>query len=154
MFKRIRELLGTEKKNTASPEIGGGGGLNVDACIGCGLCAQVCPFNAIFVMDNEKRVISFHPELCGECSYECNEICPTRAIEGRPDRANIEFDYAHCRVCGRKLDYTVKTADFLYHKLEKLYDRPEIVFMCDSCKHERIKELPGEYTRFFGGRVK
>ncbi len=159
MFKHIRELLGRKKEapdsSTETPEASGKGGrLKAEACIGCGLCAQVCPHNAIFVMDNDKRVISFHPELCGECNYECNSICPTNAIEGRPERLDLEFEYAHCQVCGKKLDYTVKTAEFLYHKLERFYDHPEIVFMCDRCKHDRVKEFPSEYLKFFGGVLK
>ncbi|WP_461865459.1 4Fe-4S dicluster domain-containing protein [Thermococcus sp.] len=128
--------------------------LKVDACIGCGLCAQVCPFNAIFQFDNEKRIMFFDPDRCGNCNYECNKICPTDAIEGKPDKAELKFEYAQCVGCGKKLDYTVKTAEFLYHKLEKLYEHPEIVYLCDSCKHERVKEFPREYIKFFGGVLK
>lgn len=45
-------------------------------CTHCGLCAQVCAYNAIAVLPN--RVMVF-PELCHGCGA-CSYLCPEKAI--------------------------------------------------------------------------
>lgn len=52
-----------------------------DRCDGCGICAEVCQFNAIACV--KSRVITF-PELCHGCGA-CLELCPKKAI-GRGER--------------------------------------------------------------------
>ena len=55
--------------------------IDKERCIGCGKCAQACPFNA------EGRVIKLNPltgtyikcDLCGG-SPKCLELCPTGAL--------------------------------------------------------------------------
>lgn len=48
-----------------------------DRCNSCGICKQVCAFNAITLLG--KKVIFFN-ELCHSC-YACVELCPQKAIE-------------------------------------------------------------------------
>lgn len=45
-------------------------------CNHCGVCAQVCAFNALAVLSGEVLVF---PELCHSCSA-CLHLCPNRAI--------------------------------------------------------------------------
>lgn len=45
-------------------------------CTQCGLCHEVCNFNAIIQM--KDQIIVF-PELCHSC-YACSELCPTNAL--------------------------------------------------------------------------
>ncbi|WP_425446319.1 FAD-binding protein [Dethiothermospora halolimnae] len=47
-----------------------------DKCIGCGVCVNECPFNAIDMIDN-KAVINESCTACGACI----EACPVDAIE-------------------------------------------------------------------------
>ncbi len=47
-----------------------------DKCIGCGICVDVCPVEAISLIDN-KAVID--KETCLECS-SCIDVCPVEAI--------------------------------------------------------------------------
>lgn len=46
-----------------------------EECIGCGQCVEVCPFEAINIVD-EKAVINENCTVCGSCI----EVCPTDAI--------------------------------------------------------------------------
>ncbi|MCD6194613.1 P-loop NTPase [bacterium] len=49
-----------------------------EKCQKCGLCAQKCPFGAIFQAPNQYPV--FLHEMCGAC-HLCKEICPFGAIK-------------------------------------------------------------------------
>ncbi len=50
--------------------------LNMDECIGCGLCAKSCS-DAAIVMDESKRPL-FNSERCTYCG-DCVKVCPTEA---------------------------------------------------------------------------
>ncbi len=67
-----------------------------DKCTNCGICAQVCEFNAIAVLG--KKTMTFH-ELCHGCGL-CAYACPEKAITEVPHplgvirfgkAGNIEF---------------------------------------------------------------
>ena len=47
-------------------------------CIGCGICINECPVNAITMDDNNIAVID--PEICINCGI-CAGSCPTATIE-------------------------------------------------------------------------
>jgi NAD-dependent dihydropyrimidine dehydrogenase PreA subunit len=46
-----------------------------DACVGCGICVDVCPRSAVELDDLPK----IHEDLCGGCG-ECIEACPRGAL--------------------------------------------------------------------------
>lgn len=51
--------------------------LVADQCVGCGMCAEVCP-HGVFDMDEGKTRIT-DKDLCMECGA-CAKNCPANAI--------------------------------------------------------------------------
>lgn len=51
--------------------------LNQQACIGCGLCATVCPHN-VFAINGGKAMI-LDRDACMECGA-CSLNCPVKAL--------------------------------------------------------------------------
>ena len=49
--------------------------VNVALCLGCGLCAEQCPQQAIVVVG----VAQIDPEKCKSCG-RCIDVCPRQAI--------------------------------------------------------------------------
>ena len=49
--------------------------INVDACLVCGGCIDICPKTAILMVDDN---IMIDYEKCGECKI-CVEVCPVNA---------------------------------------------------------------------------
>jgi heterodisulfide reductase subunit A len=62
-----------------------------ELCIGCGRCVEVCPFEAIALVENEKREYksSINDAICKGCGT-CASVCPNLAITPRHfERAQI-----------------------------------------------------------------
>jgi NAD-dependent dihydropyrimidine dehydrogenase PreA subunit len=51
--------------------------LNVDKCVGCGMCITVCP-HRVFQINNKKAEI-IDKDACMECGA-CSRNCPVDAI--------------------------------------------------------------------------
>lgn len=93
--------------------------VDVNKCIGCGGCANVCPARCIRIVDEDqsKRVLVFLHERCTFCG-RCAEVCPTDAIEMSKD-FELSTDDPHddlvgeyhifmgpCERCGRCFETT------------------------------------------------
>jgi formate hydrogenlyase subunit 6/NADH:ubiquinone oxidoreductase subunit I len=54
--------------------------LNLDLCVGCGLCSRECPSQAIEMVEvNGKKHPMFLLDRCIFC-YHCADVCPKKAI--------------------------------------------------------------------------
>ncbi|MGC9319728.1 MAG: 4Fe-4S dicluster domain-containing protein [Armatimonadota bacterium] len=88
--------------------------VDVNRCIGCGGCANVCPARLIRVVDTDQctRALVFLYERCTYCG-RCAEVCPEGAIE-MTGRYELSTDDVHddmigeyhifmgpCERCGR-----------------------------------------------------
>lgn len=56
--------------------------VNIDRCVGCGLCAKVCLRNLIVIIeiDGAAKAGIARSDRCAACG-NCSLICPTGAIE-------------------------------------------------------------------------
>lgn len=69
----------------------------LDECIGCGACAEICPVNAVDMVDDLPRVDSDWCIGCGVCAVSCpaGVISITRRTE---DQAPVTFDDLHEKI--------------------------------------------------------
>lgn len=85
LFKRAVTLEYPEKKKILNDSFRGK--LEVNGCVGCGVCLKVCPTGAIsYQKDENGKVCNYKIDLkkcifCGNCSY----YCPTGAIKMTKD---------------------------------------------------------------------
>lgn len=93
-----------EEKRELPERFRGRVALNLDTCIGCTLCAQICPNHCDvmvrFDYENGKNKRKIYPSVdIGQCIHcgLCEEICPTDAITLTKDyetsRYQKDFEY-------------------------------------------------------------
>lgn len=56
-----------------------------EKCIGCGLCVETCPFDALTLING---VVEVEPEKCTDCGA-CVKVCPTEALEVKKKREKM-----------------------------------------------------------------
>lgn len=64
--------------------------IDPEKCVGCGICASHCRFDAIEVDESSYRVREFACEGCGVCEA----VCPQKAVSLHPDAAGDRQVYS------------------------------------------------------------
>jgi len=120
----------------------------VDKCIGCGACSNVCPPNAIEVIDDLEGGIRRVSIFYGRCIFcgRCEEICPEKAIrltrefELATDNIEdlyfiVEFKLLKCSLCGKPFA-TSREISRAANKLREagIEFREEELRLCDECR--------------------
>ncbi|MCK4682562.1 4Fe-4S binding protein [Candidatus Bipolaricaulota bacterium] len=116
---------------------------DLDDCIGCGACVNVCPTNALTQIDDSEanppvRKITLQADACIFCG-NCSDNCTTETgikLSNKWDLANMdratmtetyEFELQLCEKCGAIIG-TKKHLVWLYEKLGPLaYTNPSLL---------------------------
>ncbi len=80
---KIFDFFGGDKAQTS-----------LEKCIGCGLCADKCRFNAIEILNGKAQINQYVCEGCGVCEY----ICPQNAVTLNTDIAGKRELYVDDKV--------------------------------------------------------
>ena len=89
-------LLGHGSGTPEEKDFFGGEKAEIDPekCVGCGLCAEHCRFDAIERTETGCRVRDWACEGCGVCEY----VCPAQAVTLHPDVAGTQRLFRGSRV--------------------------------------------------------
>jgi adenylylsulfate reductase, subunit B len=69
--------------------------INKEKCIGCGICAEICPCDALHMVSGEDVPQITYPEECWHCNA-CVLDCPVEAVKLRvPLPASMLYLDAH-----------------------------------------------------------
>ena len=89
--------------------------IDVDKCIGCGICIDVCPMDVFYYSFEDKKSVIAYPECCQTCG-QCYVNCPTGSI----GISNDMFGYAFTAVRGIQsapMNHVVMTEPGVYKEL-------------------------------------
>lgn len=100
-------LLGRHEKQPTGPYPPGVTGRTIQACTGCGECADICP-TGIIVIEGGRAQVDF---TRGECTFcgKCFERCPEAVFAARPAArfshtarigdGCLALNYVDCQAC-------------------------------------------------------
>ena len=105
-----------------------------ETCIGCGLCMEVCPLEAIIMAQEKKASIS---DICVDCKA-CTTVCPKEAIGPSPEPREEGVQCSSCPIsCYIKVGNTGACQRFINREGELFRNIP-------LQRYEDVKEIVGE----------
>ena len=129
----------------APPAYRGKGKFHEDICIGCGACAEVCPADAIEVIDDPDssppmRTLIRHDDICIFCG-QCQALCTTEGgiectneyelstLDRSTCAVSIQKELLVCNMCGE----IISTKDHLRWLANRLgakrYTNPTLILV-------------------------
>lgn len=102
-----------------------------DKCDACGICQNVCNYNAILQLGD---LITVFPELCHSC-YACSELCPTNALPMIPKKM------------GELKEFYTENLTFIESKLE--IGEEQAVPLIQQTKKYVKENIPGNVMQIY-----
>jgi len=133
---------------------------DTDTCVGCGACVNVCPTNALTMVDDlncdvPKRIITQKTDACIFCG-NCEENCTTgesiklsrlwdlASLDPQSYIEKYDFELQLCERCGANIG-TKKHLIWLYEKLGPLaYTNPSLLLAKSGELIKGRGEMPKE----------
>jgi pyruvate formate lyase activating enzyme len=128
---------------------------NRNVCIGCGRCVEVCPEDALLLVQNQEKYISIDRKLC-KTTGDCVTVCPTNALQftgwiTTPSEivSEVEKDIAYYESSGGGVTLTggepLWQPDFIFEILsacreKKIHTAIETSLFCSAEVIRRISE--------------
>ena len=94
--------------------------VSMQMCMGCEICVQVCPVEAITLGDG---VASINDDLCIRCG-KCHDTCPEQAVRHDSERipeeiaANLDRTRGFLRHCG-----TAEEREALLERMKRFFTK-------------------------------
>jgi len=140
------------KKYKGKPEF------DLETCIGCGACVNVCPAQGCLSMEDDlnaappvRRIILRYDICisCGNCEAKCttetgialSNECDPAVLDMEDDIKTNQFELQLCEKCGELIG-TKKHLIWLYEKLGALaYTNPSLLIAKSNELHKEAQEV-------------
>ncbi len=127
--------------------------IDLDACVGCGRCIKVCPFDALKLVDEKAILDELVCTLCGACARP--GLCPENAItlERKQVDPSKFVDYKGVWVFTEQVEGKIRSVAIeLFGEGKKLAEQLEQQLVAVVLGND-LKGLPDELTKYGVDRI-